>query len=135
VRSITGRTLENERIWLERMDGHKLGPIALPSTLASRCKVGWSISGIGRIAHFEASFSVPSLPTDIRFDWNLAGGATMDLGCYLLNMVHYFSGLNPQVRRADARVGPPIYVDQRAKSKLSWQLDIHLAITLKGQTC
>jgi hypothetical protein len=38
--------VENGRIWLERMDGHRLGPFALTATLARRCKVGWSISGI-----------------------------------------------------------------------------------------
>jgi hypothetical protein len=38
--------VENGRIWLERMDGHRLGPLALPPTLARRCKVGWSISGV-----------------------------------------------------------------------------------------
>jgi hypothetical protein len=38
--------VENRRMWLERMDGHKLGPFALPATLARRCKVGWSISGV-----------------------------------------------------------------------------------------
>jgi predicted dehydrogenase len=62
---------------------------------------------IGRLRRFECHFSVPSLPANIRFDWNLAGGATMDLGCYLLDMIRYFSGLNPHVRRAKARVGPP----------------------------
>jgi hypothetical protein len=38
--------VENQRMWLEGMDGHKLGPFALPATLARRCKVGWSISGV-----------------------------------------------------------------------------------------
>ena len=38
--------VEIGRIWLERMDGHRLGPFALPATLARRCKVGWSVSGV-----------------------------------------------------------------------------------------
>jgi predicted dehydrogenase len=62
---------------------------------------------IGRIAELECYFSVPSLPTNIRFDWALAGGVTMDLGCYLLNMIHYFSGCRPRVRKAAALIGPP----------------------------
>jgi hypothetical protein len=41
---ITG--VESGRIWLERMDGHQLGSLALPPALASQCKVGWSISGV-----------------------------------------------------------------------------------------
>jgi predicted dehydrogenase len=44
---------------------------------------------------------------DIRFDFALAGGATMDLGCYTLQMLRYFSGATPRVQRAVARLGPP----------------------------
>jgi predicted dehydrogenase len=62
---------------------------------------------IGRLLHFSAHFSAPSPASDIRFDWSLSGGATMDLGCYLLNMISYFSGFIPLVRRAEARLGPP----------------------------
>jgi predicted dehydrogenase len=62
---------------------------------------------LGRLERLECEFSVPTLPTNIRFDWKLAGGATMDLGCYLLDMVRYFSGVAPRVRRAQARIGPP----------------------------
>ncbi|MBV8359800.1 MAG: Gfo/Idh/MocA family oxidoreductase, partial [Deltaproteobacteria bacterium] len=60
---------------------------------------------IGRTTELECHFSVPSLPTNIRFDWNLAGGVTMDLGCYLLNMIHYFSDYRPRVRKATALIG------------------------------
>lgn len=62
---------------------------------------------IGRIRQFDAHFAAPSAPTDIRFDWGLSGGALMDLGCYPLNMICYFSGQIPRVTRAQARVGPP----------------------------
>ncbi len=61
---------------------------------------------IGRILHVEGQFSVPIPETNIRFDWNLAGGATMDLGCYPLHMIRYFSGLTPRVTRARAETGP-----------------------------
>jgi predicted dehydrogenase len=62
---------------------------------------------IGRVLQFAAHFSAPCPPTDIRFDWGLSGGAMMDLGCYPLNMIHYFSGQIPRVSRAQAQVGPP----------------------------
>jgi predicted dehydrogenase len=75
--------------------------------LASRIYQLLHDGAIGRIAELECHFSVPSLPMDIRFDWNLAGGVTMDLGCYLLNMIHYFSGYRPRVRKAAALIGPP----------------------------
>jgi len=38
--------VENGRIWLQPMDGRKLGPLALPPSLARRCKVDWTISGV-----------------------------------------------------------------------------------------
>ncbi len=75
--------------------------------LASRVHQLLHDGTIGRITALECHFSVPSLPTNIRFDWSLAGGVTMDLGCYLLNMIHYFSGCRPRVRKAAALTGPP----------------------------
>ena len=48
---------------------------------------------LGRLLDVEGHFSVPIPENNIRFDWNLAGGATMDLGCYPLHMIRYFSGL------------------------------------------
>jgi len=62
---------------------------------------------IGRTTELECHFSVPGLPMNIRFEWDLAGGVTMDLGCYLLNMIRYFSGYRPRVRKAAALIGPP----------------------------
>jgi predicted dehydrogenase len=62
---------------------------------------------IGKLQHAEGHFSVPIPPANIRFDWSLAGGATMDLGCYPLHMIRYFSGMTPRVTAAKAQVGPP----------------------------
>jgi len=62
---------------------------------------------LGRLVRVEGHFSVPIPETNIRFDWNLAGGATMDLGCYPLHMIRYFSGQKmPRVIRAKAETGP-----------------------------
>lgn len=61
---------------------------------------------IGELLRIEAEFSAPIKPPDIRYDARLGGGATMDLGCYPLNMIRYFSGSTPQVRRAAALTGP-----------------------------
>lgn len=39
--------VERGRIWLEgTFDGRDLGPIAVPEEISSRCKVGWTISGV-----------------------------------------------------------------------------------------
>ena len=74
--------------------------------LADRVRALISDGALGRLAHVEGHFSVPIPETNIRFDWNLAGGATMDLGCYPLHMIHYFSGLTPRVISARAETGP-----------------------------
>ena len=74
--------------------------------LADRVRALISDGTLGRLVHVEGQFSVPIPETNIRFDWSLAGGATMDLGCYPLHMIHYFSGLTPRVLRAKAETGP-----------------------------
>ena len=74
--------------------------------LADRVRTVISDGMLGRLLHVEGLFSVPIPETNIRFDWSLAGGATMDLGCYPLHMIRYFSGLTPRVIRAKAETGP-----------------------------
>src|SRR5580692_2858121 len=74
--------------------------------LADRVRALISGGTLGRLVRVEGNFSVPIPGTNIRFDWSLAGGATMDLGCYPLHMIHYFSGLTPRVISAKAETGP-----------------------------
>jgi predicted dehydrogenase len=74
--------------------------------LADRVRALISGGTLGRLVRVEGNFSVPIPETNIRFDWSLAGGATMDLGCYPLHMIHYFSGLTPRVISAKAETGP-----------------------------
>jgi predicted dehydrogenase len=90
-------------------------------------RAGW----IGRILRFDGHFSVPSVPTDIRLDWSLAGGATMDLGCYLVNMLRYFSGQAPLVRKAEARIGPPkIDITMDAEFRFGDGLEAHISCSI-----
>jgi len=74
--------------------------------LADRIRTLMTDGTLGRLVNVEGHFSVPIPETNIRFDWGLAGGATMDLGCYPLHMIHYFSGMTPRVIRATAETGP-----------------------------
>jgi predicted dehydrogenase len=74
--------------------------------LADRVRALISGGTLGRLVHVEGHFSVPIPETNIRFDWSLAGGATMDLGCYPLHMIRYFSGMTPRVISANADTGP-----------------------------
>jgi len=75
--------------------------------LAARVREIVRGGALGRLHHLEANFSVPLPPDNIRYDWNLAGGATMDLGCYPLHMLREFSGRTPRVVKASAKTGPP----------------------------
>ena len=74
--------------------------------LADRIRALMTDGTLGRLVRVEGHFSVPIPETNIRFDWSLAGGATMDLGCYPLHMIRYFSGLTPRVISARAETGP-----------------------------
>jgi predicted dehydrogenase len=74
--------------------------------LADRIRALMTDETLGRLVHVEGKFSVPIPETNIRFDGSLAGGATMDLGCYPLHMIRYFSGLTPRVVSAKADTGP-----------------------------
>jgi predicted dehydrogenase len=63
---------------------------------------------LGRVRHVEARFCVPLLlPGDIRFRLALAGGATMDTGCYAVHVVRTLAGAEPEVVRAEARLASP----------------------------
>jgi predicted dehydrogenase len=60
---------------------------------------------IGRVRHLEASLCVPILrPGDIRYRFDLSGGATMDMGCYVINIVRWLAEAEPSVVSARARL-------------------------------
>jgi predicted dehydrogenase len=63
---------------------------------------------LGNLKRVEASMCFP-LPkfSDIRYDYDLAGGATMDAGCYAVNMVRTFGGPTPEVVSAQAKLRDP----------------------------
>jgi predicted dehydrogenase len=65
-------------------------------------------SELGEIRHIEATLCFP-LPffNDIRYRWELAGGAGMDAGCYTVNMVRWLAGDEPEVVRAEAKLARP----------------------------
>jgi predicted dehydrogenase len=75
--------------------------------LAARVREIMRSGVLGRLLELEAQFSLALSPNNIRFDWTLAGGATMDLGCYALHWLRYFSGENLRVVSANAVTGPP----------------------------
>lgn len=60
---------------------------------------------LGALERVEAALCFP-LPkfSDIRYDYVLAGGATMDAGCYAVHMVRTFGGSTPEVVSAHAKL-------------------------------
>jgi predicted dehydrogenase len=62
---------------------------------------------LGQLQQVEASFCFPLLRRhDIRWDWQLAGGALMDAGCYAVHMVRTVA--------AAGGAGEPRVIDARA---------------------
>ena len=63
---------------------------------------------LGRLLRVETALCFP-LPrfSDIRFDYSLAGGATMDAGCYAVHMARTFGGSTPEVLWAKAKMRGP----------------------------
>jgi predicted dehydrogenase len=63
---------------------------------------------LGQIRHVEATMCFPlPLPRDIRYRLDLAGGATMDAGCYAIHQVRLLAGAEPSVVTAKARLSSP----------------------------
>jgi predicted dehydrogenase len=89
--------------------------------LTARVKQIMSSGELGRIKHLEAEFSflLPS-PNNIRFQYDLGGGALMDCGCYPVSLVRYLAGAEPQVEHAEARLYRP-QVDQKMSADLSFE--------------
>jgi predicted dehydrogenase len=60
---------------------------------------------LGKLRRVEAALCFP-LPkfSDIRYNYSLAGGATMDAGCYAVHMVRTFGGSTPEVVSAQAKL-------------------------------
>jgi predicted dehydrogenase len=71
--------------------------------LASRMRS--AVAELGQLRHLEAylSFPVPRF-SDIRFQFDLAGGATMDAGCYPINCIRMLGQGEPTVVSARAKL-------------------------------
>jgi predicted dehydrogenase len=73
---------------------------------------------LGKLQRVEAAlcFLLPKF-SDIRYDYSLAGGATMDVGCYAVNMLRAFGGSTPEVVSAQAKLRDP-QVDRAMTAEL-----------------
>ena len=64
--------------------------------LAARMREIVDSGELGKIRHIETHFCIPLwIPGDIRFRLDLAGGATMDTGCYAISILRFLAGAEP----------------------------------------
>jgi predicted dehydrogenase len=76
--------------------------------LAARMKQIVDSGELGTVRHVEAHFCIPLwVPGDIRYRLDLAGGATMDTGCYAISITRFLAGAEPDVVRAEAKLSSP----------------------------
>ena len=63
---------------------------------------------VGQVRRIETSLCFPLASRgDIRWQLGLAGGATMDVGCYTIHMLRHLAGSEPQVTAARAKLRFP----------------------------
>ena len=88
--------------------------------LAQRMQAVVRSGELGRIRDIEAWLCAP-IPNrrDIRYQHALAGGAMMDMGCYVVNMVRMLTGAEPTVRSARAKLHDP-QVDRAMTAELAF---------------
>ena len=75
---------------------------------------------LGKIRHFEAQFCfLLPFTKNIRFKYELAGGALMDCGCYPVSLIRYLAESEPTVERAEASLFTS-QVDHKMTADLSF---------------
>jgi len=75
---------------------------------------------LGKLQRVEANMCFP-LPkfSDIRYNYALAGGATMDAGCYAVHMARIFGAGTPEVVSAQAKLRDP-QIDRAMVAELQY---------------
>jgi len=88
--------------------------------LTARIKEIIASGELGKVQHIEAQFCflLPS-PNNIRFKYDLAGGALMDCGCYPVSLIRFLAEAEPKVERAEARLISP-QVDRKMSADFSF---------------
>jgi predicted dehydrogenase len=79
---------------------------------------------LGGIRTVDLVLAIPAPPeSDPRWSWELGGGATMDLGCYVLDAARWFGawiGAAPQILTVDATLRAP-EVDASMRVELGYR--------------
>jgi len=88
--------------------------------LTARVKAIIASGELGKIKHIEAQFCfLLPVTNNIRFKYELAGGALMDCGCYPVSLIRFLAGSEPTIERAEARLFAP-QVDHNMTADLSF---------------
>ncbi|HEY7440511.1 MAG TPA: Gfo/Idh/MocA family oxidoreductase [Acidimicrobiia bacterium] len=75
---------------------------------------------LGRVLRVESNMCIPMpLPRDIRYRYDLAGGAVMDTGCYAVHMNRTVVGAEPEVVHASTRLARP-NIDRWTRAELRY---------------
>jgi predicted dehydrogenase len=101
AREIADLAARSDRVVMEAFH-YRFHPLAL------RVEQIIASGELGKLERVEAAMCFP-LPkfSDIRYNYSLAGGATMDAGCYAVHMVRTFGGETPEVVSAQAKLRDP----------------------------
>jgi predicted dehydrogenase len=88
--------------------------------LTARVKDIIASGELGKVQQIEAQFCflLPS-PNNIRFKYELAGGALMDCGCYPVSLIRFLAEAEPIMERAEARLFAP-QVDHKMSADFSF---------------
>jgi predicted dehydrogenase len=97
--------------------------------LMARVRQLLDAGAIGRVQRMDAILAFP-LPrfSDIRYRLDLAGGATMDAGCYPVNLLRFLAGTEPEVVSAQAKLRSP-GVDRAVTAQLRFPDGIDATMT------
>ncbi len=88
--------------------------------LFSKAKEIYRSGQLGKIQSIKAVFAIAGSPpeSDIRMNFETAGGVTMDIGCYPISWVRHLTDTEPEVLSATAVTGPK-YVDLMLEANMS----------------
>jgi predicted dehydrogenase len=113
AREIADLASQSDRVVMEAFH-YRYHPLAL------RVEEIIASGELGKLERVEAAMCFP-LPkfSDIRYDYSLAGGATMDAGCYAVHMVRTFGGSTPEVVSAQAKLRDP-QIDRAMTAELQF---------------
>ncbi|RSM35414.1 gfo/Idh/MocA family oxidoreductase [Amycolatopsis balhimycina DSM 5908] len=113
AREIAGLAAGSDRVVMEAFH-YRYHPLSL------RVEEIVASGELGSLQRVETALCFP-LPkfSDIRYNYDLAGGATMDAGCYAVHMARIFGGETPSVVSASAKLRSP-RVDRAMTAELAY---------------